>query len=319
VSYGQLESVWPVHGNILVRDGVVYFAAGRSSYLDGGLYLYRVDAKTGRQLSRTCVNSRDPESGYQPKGVVSAFDLPGALPDVLVGQESSVYMRHMKFDLDGNRQDDAQPHLFCPTGLLDDSWWHRSYWVYGTRFYTGYRDWFRAGREVPGGRMLVFNESSVFGFGRLPRHYYWSTPLEYHLFRASKTAKVVASPEEPTRVPAWGQQQIEYGWSREAPLLVRAMVLAGETLFVAGPPDLLDEEEAAKRPTEAAVQTKLAAQDAALGGSRGMILLAVSAADGKTLAKYEFDGIPVFDGLAAAQGNLYLSTSRGEVLCLAEH
>jgi hypothetical protein len=248
---------------------------------------------------------------------VRTFDLPGALPDVLVSQDDSVYMRHTKFDLDGNRQDAAEPHLFCPTGLLDDSWWHRSYWVYGTRFYTGYRDWFRAGREVPGGRILALNESSVFGFGRIPKHYYWSTPLEYHLFRADKTAKIVATPEKRTGVPAWGRRQIEYRWSKNVPLLVRAMVLAGDTLFVAGPPDLVDEEEAARRPASPAVQAKLAAQEAALRGRNGMILMAVSAADGSMLGQSELEGVPVFDSLAAARGRLYLSTSRGCVLCLA--
>jgi outer membrane protein assembly factor BamB len=34
VSYGQIESVWPVPGNILVLDDNVYFASGRSSYID---------------------------------------------------------------------------------------------------------------------------------------------------------------------------------------------------------------------------------------------------------------------------------------------
>ena len=31
VSYGQLESVWPAPGSVLVQDGSVYFVAGRSS------------------------------------------------------------------------------------------------------------------------------------------------------------------------------------------------------------------------------------------------------------------------------------------------
>ena len=43
MSFGQLESVWPVTGSVLVRDGVLYCTAGRSSYLDGGMHLYRLD------------------------------------------------------------------------------------------------------------------------------------------------------------------------------------------------------------------------------------------------------------------------------------
>ncbi|MFH1265183.1 MAG: PQQ-binding-like beta-propeller repeat protein, partial [Planctomycetota bacterium] len=33
-SFDQLESVWPVHGSVLVRDGIAYATAGRSTYLD---------------------------------------------------------------------------------------------------------------------------------------------------------------------------------------------------------------------------------------------------------------------------------------------
>lgn len=35
VALDQVESVWPVHGNVLTQDGIAYFAAGRSSWLDG--------------------------------------------------------------------------------------------------------------------------------------------------------------------------------------------------------------------------------------------------------------------------------------------
>ena len=48
---GQIESAWPVSGSVLVRDGSVYCAAGRSSYVDGGIYLERLDLKTGGPLS----------------------------------------------------------------------------------------------------------------------------------------------------------------------------------------------------------------------------------------------------------------------------
>jgi hypothetical protein len=30
------------------------------------------------------------------------------------------------------------PHLFAPRGFLDDTWWHRTYWLYGTAMEGGY-------------------------------------------------------------------------------------------------------------------------------------------------------------------------------------
>ena len=50
IARGQLESAWPVQGSVLVQDGVVYFAAGRSSFLDGGILVYGLDAKSGKVL-----------------------------------------------------------------------------------------------------------------------------------------------------------------------------------------------------------------------------------------------------------------------------
>jgi len=35
--FGQIESTWPVHGSVLIDNGIVYFSAGRSTYLDGGI------------------------------------------------------------------------------------------------------------------------------------------------------------------------------------------------------------------------------------------------------------------------------------------
>ena len=317
VSYGQIESAWPVHGSVLVDGGTACFAAGRSSYLDGGIRLYRLEAATGKLLSETRLDSRDPKTGYQPKGVVSQFDIPGALPDVLSSDGQFLYMRQRKFDRQGNPLPGGGRHLYSPTGLLDDTWWHRSYWIFGSRYYTGYRDWFRAGREVPAGRILVFDDEAVYGFGRKTDYYYWSTPLAYHLFAADEEAEVIASPGNRPRVPDWGQRQIRYRWTGEVPALVRAMVLASGTLFLAGPPELVDEEQAYRDPADPATAARLAEQEAAARGERGSRLWAVSAADGRKLAECPLDGVPVFDGMAATPGRLYLAMADGRVICLA--
>jgi outer membrane protein assembly factor BamB len=84
VSYDRLESAWPVHGSVLARDGVVYAVAGRSGHLDGGMRLCRIEAATGRLLSETRVDGN-------------------ALPDVLSCDGESVFMRHLRFDLEGAR------------------------------------------------------------------------------------------------------------------------------------------------------------------------------------------------------------------------
>jgi len=63
VSFEQVESVWPVHGSVLVIDDTVYCVAGRSMFLDGGLRLVQLDAKTGRKKSEKILNDRDPKTG----------------------------------------------------------------------------------------------------------------------------------------------------------------------------------------------------------------------------------------------------------------
>ncbi|MHC4431193.1 MAG: hypothetical protein ACYTBS_05085 [Planctomycetota bacterium] len=100
-------------------------------------------------------------------------------------------------------------------------------------------------------------------------------------------------------------------------LIARAMVLADRTLFVAGPPDVVDEEKIWGRTLEPEVQAKLKAQAAALEGQEGSLLWAVSAADGEKLAEYELESVPAWDGMAAANGRLYLSMKDGRVLCMA--
>ena len=94
------------------------------------------------------------------------------------------------------------------------------------------------------------------------------------------------------------------------------MVLADDTLFLAGPADLIDEEDAAARFGEPDVQAALAEQDAVLQGAQGATLWAVSKNDGSKLAEFQLDSLPIFDGLAAAGGRLYLATTDGKILCL---
>ncbi|UCD50806.1 MAG: PQQ-binding-like beta-propeller repeat protein, partial [Phycisphaerales bacterium] len=321
VAYGQLESAWPVPGSVLVRDGVAYCAAGRSSYLDGSIRLLRLEAKTGQLLSETIIDHRDPETGYQRKGTVRGTNIPGALPDVLSCDGKSIFMRHNRFDLEGKPQDPNVAHLFSSAGFLEDSWWHRTYWQFGTAMGSNYGGWPRAGNQVPAGRILAFDDESVYGFGRSqyihhgahvgidgatvfhfnPKQDAQRRFTHYRAFAIERQEPVRNQPAAAKRKRAAASRQAKkYRWTGQQPVIARAIVLTGNHLFLAGPPDVFSSDE----PT------------ATLEGKRGGLLCVLSTSDGNEVTRYELESPPVFDGMAAAGGKLYMATTNGEVLCL---
>ena len=335
VSFEQVESAWPVHGSVLVHEGIARCVAGRSMFLDGGLRMLRLDAKTGRKLSEKVLDEHDPRTGDDLHVHVKGLNMPASLPDVLSTDGQSVYMRTQRFDMKGNRQsvaptnvsdqDGEGVHLFCGAGFLDDTWFHRAYWTYGKSIASGANGWYLAGRRVPAGHLLVVDDESVYGFARLPRYYKWTTPVEYHLFSSDKKAGIVnlktgepatkadlSKKTEKCAVPVTG---VGFKWSSQLPMLVRAMVLADKTLFVAGPPGVIDEEAVFADRDTLASQTMMDRQAAALAGEKGSMLWAVSAVNGARLAAYELDAMPVFDGMAATNGKLYIATTEGTVQC----
>ncbi len=304
VAFDQVESVWPAVGSVLVHDGVVWCVAGRSSYLDGGMYLCRLDARTGKPLSQTRLWDRTWEDGGVPKEKTQGTNIPGALPDVLSCDGESVFLRHLRFDLEGRPAPRDVPHLFCSAGLLDDTWWHRTYWMIGTKMGTNYGGWPQAGMRTPAGRILVIDGPTVYGYGRnqfahTGAHVGIDAATIFH-FRGDQ--------EAPTRKTFYqlfaanlpgGEGAERFRWTREVPLVVRAMVKAGPVLFAAGPEHVEDLSLLADPATEAGVPG---------------VLAVFSPEDGELLARYELPSVPVFDGMAAAGGRLFLSTLAGEVV-----
>jgi hypothetical protein len=296
-------------------------------FLDGGLRLLLLDPKTGEKLSERILDDRDPQTGENLQSYVKGLNMPVALPDVLSSDGRYVYMRSQQFDLRGERQHvaatDISPaaatgemHLFSPIGFVDDSWWHRAYWVYGKGFAEGAGGWPQAGKVVPAGHLLVFDDKSVYGYGRKQEYYKWTTPVQYQLFAMSKAPKVLPPPpKQAAKKQQLPRVDLGYQWAQDVPLQVRAIALADRTLFVAGPPVLVDEERAFDDPEDPAVKAKLEAQSAALAGEAGGLLWAVSAPEGTKLAEYQLDAPPVWDGLAAADGRLYLASTDGVLRC----
>jgi outer membrane protein assembly factor BamB len=200
MAYEQLESLWPVHGSVLVHDRQVYAVAGRSNFLDGGLRLVRLDMRTGKKLSETIMDETNPETGNNLQEKLQILQMPVGLPDILSCDGKHIFMKSQKFDLEGNRleigpnsgdfvgqvqkQRGPDAHIFAPMGFLDDTWFHRSYWVLGQSFAGGHGGYYQAGRFAPSGRIMVNGNGYVFGYGRKPEYLRWTTTLEHQLFAA---------------------------------------------------------------------------------------------------------------------------------------
>ena len=110
---------------------------------------------------------------------------------------------------------------------------------------------------------------------------------------------------------------VNHHWTKGLPIYVRAMALADGLLFVSGTPDTLDEEKTFHEINRPEAQERLTTYADAFAGKKGATLAVVSAANGETIAQYELDAPPVFDGLAAARGRLYMALTDGKVLCMS--
>jgi len=285
VSYGRLESAWPVHGSVLVQDGVAYAAAGRSSYLDGGIRVLVLDPVTGDVKRERTIYSPDPETHKMPPG--DAKRLPGVLSDVLASDGAAVYMRQMKVF---GEEDERGVRVYSSGGFLDDTFFNRTHWSVG---------------DVWHAQLLVCDEASAYGFEVYESKHRW------HFFRPGGKGYFIFAGDvrlppdaaalkkaEMKREKQWGAAKNR--WSARVPLRVAAMALAGEVLFAAGTPDAVDPDDPL----------------GAFEGRKGGVLRAFAAADGRRISEVRLAAPPVWDGMAAANGRLYVATTDGRVLCM---
>jgi len=208
MAFEQLESVWPVHGSVLVENGVVSFVCGRSCFLDGGLTFFRLDAKTGTPLVEVAYTDRDPESGKPLDELHKTLQMPTALSDILSSDgRGTIYLRSQKIDPEGRRigvapvsgnavaQGAAQrgdhPHLFAAFGYLDAEWFHRALWIYGENSAGGHSGYYQPGKYTPTGRILVFDDENVYSYGREAKYLKWTTTMEHTLQASSKVPPAV--------------------------------------------------------------------------------------------------------------------------------
>jgi len=309
-AYGQLESAWPVCGSILVKDDVAYFAAGRNSFLDGGIFLYGLDPQTGRVIHRHRMYGPYDADGYPiiTSQLASGTGLDGFKGDVFLTDRDLLYLRHQAFraDLTPLKPEEPRPpHLIPSPGFLEAIPHHRTFWTIDTTI----RYDITAGRQAAHGDIMVLDGNQFYEVrGYTPARISPFDPRVngYTLFAgvystANKTVTQQRGSRKTarkTRIHSVADQR----WSSYIPCTGKALVLADEVVFAAGTPVAFPADDIAK----------------AYDGKMGGILWAGSAGTGEKLAQYKLDAPPVWDGMAVANGRLYISLKNGTVLCMAK-
>jgi outer membrane protein assembly factor BamB len=335
IVHEQLESVWPLHGATLIKDGKVYTAAGRSSVLDGGVTVFCLDLVTGEVLNQITFCDKDAPAEWATRPVQWTIRPAenDALLDVLSFVDDRVTMRHVFLtpELKPTRPVD---HLVGATGLLDDNYFHRSYWAYSDKVRR-----YRTGNTAPAGYIMTIDGEKAYAYARRGRDYVGHIKgFERHLFAADlipKPVKLTENRKQPQThgnfirvMQQYARKEIARDWSVEPPVLIKGMTIAADKLVVAGPLFELHPSTFLINPAINQVRLDSALDDPAKVDAtinkahRGLTekdspLLCIYAKKTGTLqSSIPLKSSPVFDGLIAAAGRLYICREDGTVMCL---
>jgi outer membrane protein assembly factor BamB len=327
-AYGQPESAWPICGSILIRDGLAYFAAGRNSFTDGGIFLYALDPRSGEVVHQKRMYGPYGENGFpiENREVVKGMSIEGFKGDIFIADDRLLYLRHQAFTPNLSPvklQDVKQPHLIPSHGFLEAIPQHRSFWTIDTMLHYD----IPTGRGGVHGDILVIDGSRFYEVrGYPPGRTVWFDPRTsgYTLYAGTYSASAKAAAERAAagagrraarqaatkrskgrQARARKQNVVNVApsvklWSSSIPLTGKAIALADDVLFIAGTPVAFPKDDLAK----------------AYEGRMGGILWATSASTGEKLAQYTLDAPPAWDSLAAANGLLFLSLADGRVICM---
>ncbi len=309
---GRVESAWRVHGSVLVLGETTYFAAGWHSAVEGGLTLYAVKLESGELIWKRRYDKPERTS----PGLLRRTGFPARL---LRSDGRTIFMKGNSSSFD-RRNGERVPRRpagrivsFGVSGFLDRCWWS---WE---------------------------NIAAIWSDGR----------VRAKMLVSDREISCAIFPQWPVGRSGWsrefpglglfalcgkksGSKTTQMDWAVPVPSIrMKAMALAGGTVFVAGRTDEIPElRELAERirkykSTNTWKQlhyskvysefVKVAAElpEEKLFPKDGR-LMAFSTADGKKLGEVKLPAPPVFDGLAAAHGKLYLSCLDGKVRCFGK-
>ena len=285
-AFDQIESAWPIHGSVLIKNDTAYFCAGRSSYLDGGLFIYGLDPTTGKIRHQRQFYGPYADDGFPAfaeEGNRSETEvILGTTADVMTSEGDTLYIRQQAFNLDLTDAV-AGKHLLASAGMLEANRQHREYKLVQEDF-NHRKMWTTEKTEYPTGDIIVSDGTDYYSVFGMPvnRGSTFNPRNGYALIAKTRSGD------------SWSSK-----WTVQIPTTGKAMALAGDTVFVAGAPLIFKSDDLS----------------ATYEGRRGAVLQVVSAADGSKLAEYTLDVLPAWDGMVAAYGRLFIVNQDGSIDC----
>ncbi len=281
VTYGQIESPWPVAGSPLVFDDVAYFAAGRQSFADGGILVFAVDSKTGKRIWVQRLDTI-PQSGYYTSSGLEFDNY-----DLLFRQDDEVAMSRWKFDARSGAKSADLWSAFARINMGHGSAMvPQGCWSYAPRNQS------RTKTYSPRRPLVVFRDRTLIGCREDKRAVY---RRDFDLeggekFETKWITGWAGSTASQKGGVAWRSQRLaeKAAWrvdvfdAKTNVQDIHAMALAGERIYVVG--------------------------------SKGDLRV-LSTSDGSEVSQMKVPQ-PAWDGLAVAGGKLFLTTNDQRVLCL---
>ncbi|MBF0197196.1 MAG: PQQ-like beta-propeller repeat protein, partial [Planctomycetes bacterium] len=309
----KISSTWPIHSTVIAQDDEIYFTAGLSSYLSGGIYFYCLDLLSGKMKHYNIISNIDPKTEKYVGVVEKGFDSDGVVSDILTSDGEHIFFKHMQLSKKGDRVKSSKAHLFSPTSLLHEEWFVRSYWTYAKDINgAGYGGWPKTGSNNPSGRILCFNENRIYGYGRevlgggktghkSNTYHLYASPKEYIAQNPSK-AKTNNTSKKKKKKSKGPVVTKTFSWKKSFPLTLRAMVSTANTLLLAGVPNpskrLISEHDRLHFE-----DPKLAID--AFTGKHGASLWAADLKTGESKKQVELSAAPCYDGMSVAGKDVF--------------
>ena len=291
---GRLASTWPLHGSLSVENGIIYAVAGHHNELDGGLFTYALELKSGKILWK----KRIVRQGITPKITMSEEGDTGNT--ILASDGKTLYSELLQIEATTGKMQKSfrTGKLFFRQG----AWSQNVVWG-GTHGYlldlskatytSGHssNDWLWGNVRA---NMIAVDGEQSYGIVSLHgKEIKTRKKRKEALFQESSTAIFCAKKSKSNK--AWFEHipKDALVWKHNLPAgnITRAIIKTTNHVIVAY-------------------------QTTEKNGSHAGMILLLHPATGKEISRLKINSPPLWDGLAAAANRLYLITEDNSLHCL---